>query len=73
MFQRFNQSIAAVIKPPVQDVVQFLKEHIQHDIRCIAQCTGKNDDEAVQIIHLVLVRIVSDLDKQGGTFNPIDT
>ncbi|CAB4012406.1 Hypothetical predicted protein [Paramuricea clavata] len=72
MFQRFNQSIAAVIKPPVQDVVQFLKEHIQHDIRCIAQCTGKNDDEAVQIIHLLLVRIVSDLDQQGENLVNID-
>ncbi|CAB4007286.1 Hypothetical predicted protein, partial [Paramuricea clavata] len=62
-------SIAAVIKPPVQDVVQFLKEHIQHDVRCIARSTGNNDDEAVQIIHLVLVNIVNNLGQQGANSN----
>jgi hypothetical protein len=71
MYQCFNQNIAAVIKPPVQDVVQFLKEHLQHDIRCIARSTGNNDDEAVQIIHLVLAGIVNNLGQQGGTFNCI--
>ncbi|CAB4034026.1 Hypothetical predicted protein, partial [Paramuricea clavata] len=63
------QSIAAVIKPPVQDVVQFLKDHIQHDIRCIARSTGNNDGEAVQIIHLVLVGIVNNLGQQTGNLN----
>ena len=63
------QSIAAIIKPPVQDVVQFLKEHIHHDIRCIARSTGNNDDEAAQVIHLVLVGIVNSLGQPGGTFN----
>ena len=62
----FNQAIAAIIKPPVQDVVQFLKEHIQHDIRSIAQSTGNSDDEAVQLIHLVLVGIVNNLSQLGG-------
>jgi hypothetical protein len=71
MFQRFNQGIAAIIKPPVEDVVQFLKEHIQHDIRCIARSTGNNNDEAVQIIHLVLAGIVKNLGQQGGTFSHI--
>ncbi|CAB4005449.1 Hypothetical predicted protein [Paramuricea clavata] len=63
------QNIAAVIKPPVHDVVQFLKEHIQHDIRCIAKSTGNNDDEAMQIVHLVLVGIVNNLGQQGGYAN----
>jgi hypothetical protein len=71
IYQCFNQNIAAVIKPPVHGVVQFLKEHIQHDIRCIARSTGNNDDEAVQIIHLVLAGIVNNLGQQGGTFNHI--
>ena len=62
----FKQAIAAIIKPPVQDVVQFLKEHIQHDIRCIARSTGNSDDEAVQLIHLVLVGIVNNLSQLGG-------
>ncbi|CAB4041366.1 Hypothetical predicted protein, partial [Paramuricea clavata] len=61
--------IAAIIKPPVEDVVQFLKEHIQHDIRCIARSTGNNYDEAVQIIHLVLAGIVNNLGQQGGYQN----
>ena len=65
------QSIAAIIKPPVQDVVQFLKEHIHHDIRCIARSTGHNNDEAAQVIHLVLVGIVDSLGQPGGTFNAI--
>jgi hypothetical protein len=72
IYQCFNQNIAAVIKPPVDDVVQFLKEHIQHDIRCIARTTGNNDDEAVQIIHLVLAGAVNNLGQQGGMFNPVD-
>jgi hypothetical protein len=72
VFQRFNQNIAAVIKPPVEDVVQFLKEHIQHDIICIARSTGNNNDEAVQIIHLVLAGIINNLGQQEGTFSHID-
>ena len=62
------QSVAATVKPPVQDVVQFLKEHIHHDIRCIARTTGNNEDEAVQVIHLVLVGIVNSFGQQRGTF-----
>ena len=58
------QSVAAIIKPPVQDVVQFLKEHIQYDVRCIAQSTGNSDDEAVQLIHLVLAGIVNNLSEE---------
>ena len=64
----FYQSIAAIIKPPVQDVVQFLKEHIQHDIRCIVRCTGNSDEEAMRLIHLVLVGIVNNMHRRGGTF-----
>ncbi len=70
MFQYFYQSIAAIIKPPVQNVVQFLREHIQHDVRCIARSTGNNDDEAVKIVYLVLVGIVNNLVQQGGKSIP---
>ena len=57
-----------MMKPPVQDVVQFLKEHIQHDVRCIARSTGNSDDEVVQLIHLVLAGIINNMDQPGGTF-----
>ncbi len=66
IFLCFKKSIAAIIKPAVPNVVQFLQEHVQHDIRCIARSTGNNDDEAVRIIHLVLVAIVNNLDQQRG-------
>ena len=54
----------------MEDVVQFLKQHIQHDIRCLARNTGNNGDEAVQIIHLVLVSVVNKLQElnDNGTF-----
>ncbi|XP_028416581.1 E3 ubiquitin-protein ligase RNF213-like [Dendronephthya gigantea] len=60
------QRIAATVKPAVGDVVQFLKEHIKNDIRCIARNTGHNDVEAEQIIHLVLVGIMNNTDQQRG-------
>ena len=65
------QSIAAIIKPQVQDVVQFLKEHIHHDIRCIARTIDKSEDEAVQVIHLVLVGIVNSLGQLEGRSNAV--
>ena len=61
----FFKGIAAIIKPPVQDVVQFLKEHIHNDIRCIARTIGNNDDEAVQVVHLVLVDIINNVAHRG--------
>ena len=66
------QSIAATIKPAVYDVVQFLKEHFQNDIRCIARNTAHNDIEAEQIIHLVLVGIVNNSNQQNGRFDHFD-
>ena len=34
----------------------------------MARTTGNNEDEAVQVIHLVLVGIVNNMGQQGGTF-----
>ena len=58
-----------MIKPPVQDVVQFLTEHIHNDIRRIAQITGYNDVEAQLIIHLVLVGILNNLGQHNSKFS----
>ena len=55
-----------MIKPQVPDVVQFLKQHIQHDLRSIARSTGNSDDDAVQLVHLVLVGIVNNFGQQRG-------
>lgn len=41
-------------------------EHLQHDIGCIARSTGNSDDEAIQIMHLVLVGIINDPGLQQG-------
>ena len=63
----YFKSIAAIIKPQVPDVVQFLKDHIENDIRCIARSTDNSDDDAIQLIHLVLAGIVKNLRQQEGT------
>ena len=58
--------MAALVKPPVTNIVPFLVAHLQHNIRCLAQSTGNNEDDAMQIIHLVLTGIVNRLtDRQG--------
>ncbi|XP_046861659.1 E3 ubiquitin-protein ligase RNF213-like [Xenia sp. Carnegie-2017] len=52
------QNISAIVIPPVDDVVKFIKDHIKNDLRCIAKLVGTNVDEAAVIIHLIFVEIV---------------
>ncbi|XP_046861643.1 E3 ubiquitin-protein ligase RNF213-like [Xenia sp. Carnegie-2017] len=52
------QNISAIIKPPVNNVVQFIKDHIKNDLRCIARFVGTNIEQAAMVIHLIFVEIV---------------
>ncbi|XP_046861644.1 E3 ubiquitin-protein ligase rnf213-alpha-like [Xenia sp. Carnegie-2017] len=52
------QNISAIVIPPVDDIIQFIKDHIKNDLRCIARFVGTNVDEAAVIIHLIFVEIV---------------
>lgn len=64
---RFEQHVISIVKPPVVNVIDFLLAHLQHDIGCLARSSGKNENEAIQIIHLVLTGIINQqLQKQPG-------
>ena len=51
--------MSQIIKPPVANVIQFLWAHLIHDIGCLAKSTAYNEDEAMQIIHLVLTAMIN--------------
>ena len=39
-------------------MVEFLQNHLDHDIRCLAQATSTNNEEAMMIIHHVLTTVI---------------
>ncbi|NXK12504.1 RN213 ligase, partial [Herpetotheres cachinnans] len=54
------QSLEKIIKPPVQNSVNFLQQHIQEDLAQLTRILGKSVDETVNIFHLVLGSLLKD-------------
>ncbi|NWX91096.1 RN213 ligase, partial [Nothoprocta pentlandii] len=54
------QSLEEMIKPPVQNPVSFLQQHIQEDLAQLTQVLGKSVDETVNILHLLLDSLLKD-------------
>ena len=53
------QAIVQMINPPIDErnVVNFLVEHLQRDVRVLAASLGRSPDDAILLIHIVLHRI----------------
>ncbi|XP_039566699.1 E3 ubiquitin-protein ligase RNF213-like [Passer montanus] len=51
---RDPQSLGRMIKPTVNDVMSFLKQHIQEDLAQLTRSLGKSVDDTINILHLVL-------------------
>ncbi|XP_025892633.1 E3 ubiquitin-protein ligase RNF213 [Nothoprocta perdicaria] len=54
------QSLEEMIKPPVQNPVSFLQQHIQEDLAQLTKVLGKSVDETVNILHLLLDSLLKD-------------
>uniref|UniRef100_G1KRE3 RING-type E3 ubiquitin transferase n=1 Tax=Anolis carolinensis TaxID=28377 RepID=G1KRE3_ANOCA len=48
------KSLLGIIKPPVQDPVDFLLQHIHKDLEQLMNTLGKSADETNNVIHLIL-------------------
>ncbi|XP_013922835.1 PREDICTED: E3 ubiquitin-protein ligase RNF213 [Thamnophis sirtalis] len=58
------QSLLQIIKPQVQDPVNFLLQHINKDIEQLMNTLGKSADETTNVIHLILCDLSKD--QQAG-------
>ncbi|XP_063149004.1 E3 ubiquitin-protein ligase RNF213 [Candoia aspera] len=54
------QSLLQIIKPPVQDPVNFLLFHIHKDLEQLINTLGKSADETTNVIHLILCSLLKD-------------
>ncbi|XP_062447391.1 E3 ubiquitin-protein ligase RNF213 isoform X2 [Rhea pennata] len=54
------QSLERIIKPPVQNSVSFLQQHIQEDLAQLTKVLGKSVDETINTLHLLLGSLLKD-------------
>uniref|UniRef100_A0A8B9Q3T4 RING-type E3 ubiquitin transferase n=1 Tax=Apteryx owenii TaxID=8824 RepID=A0A8B9Q3T4_APTOW len=54
------QSLERIIKPPVQNSVIFLQQHIREDLAQLTKVLGKSVDETINILHLLLGNLLKD-------------
>uniref|UniRef100_A0A8C6ZCZ6 RING-type E3 ubiquitin transferase n=1 Tax=Nothoprocta perdicaria TaxID=30464 RepID=A0A8C6ZCZ6_NOTPE len=62
------QSLEEMIKPPVQNPVSFLQQHIQEDLAQLTKVLGKSVDETVNILHLLLDSLLKDPHQHQNQF-----
>ncbi|KFR09699.1 E3 ubiquitin-protein ligase RNF213, partial [Opisthocomus hoazin] len=60
------QSLQKIIKPPVDNSVSFLQQHIQEDLAQLTKILGKSVDETINILHLVLSSLLKDPHQHPG-------
>ncbi|KFP09843.1 E3 ubiquitin-protein ligase RNF213, partial [Egretta garzetta] len=60
------QSFDKIIKPPVNNSVSFLQQHIREDLAQLTKILGKSVDETVNILHLVLSSLLKDPHQHPG-------
>ncbi len=53
----FHQDVQSLIVPPPEAVGQFLWQHIEADMQLMSASCGKNLDDCLFIVHLILQRI----------------
>ncbi|NXG38715.1 RN213 ligase, partial [Dromaius novaehollandiae] len=60
------QSLERIIKPPVQNSVSFLQQHIWEDLAQLTKVLGKSVDETINILHLLLASLLKDPHQHPG-------
>ncbi|NXA43474.1 RN213 ligase, partial [Eudromia elegans] len=55
-----RQSLEEIIKPPVQNPVSFLQQHIEEDLAQLTKVLGKSVDETINVLHLLLNSLLRD-------------
>ncbi|NXJ02988.1 RN213 ligase, partial [Psophia crepitans] len=72
-----SQSLQKIIKPPVQNSVSFLQQHIREDLAQLTRILGKSVDETINILHLVLSSLLKEPHQHPGQwpvqFNDLST
>ncbi|XP_075760215.1 E3 ubiquitin-protein ligase RNF213 isoform X4 [Pelodiscus sinensis] len=54
------QSLPRIIKPPVQEPVGFLWQHIEKDLEQLTKTLGKSVDDTISVVHLVLSSLLKE-------------
>ncbi|XP_040200941.1 E3 ubiquitin-protein ligase RNF213 isoform X4 [Rana temporaria] len=54
-----NQSLMHIVKPPVQDVRNFIFRHIERDLEYLKNSLGKSTDDTTTVVHLVLDKMLN--------------
>uniref|UniRef100_A0A452IS70 Uncharacterized protein n=1 Tax=Gopherus agassizii TaxID=38772 RepID=A0A452IS70_9SAUR len=49
-----------ILKPPVQDPVGFLQQHIEKDLELLTKTLGKSADETINVVHLLLCSLLKE-------------
>uniref|UniRef100_A0A670HUU1 RING-type E3 ubiquitin transferase n=1 Tax=Podarcis muralis TaxID=64176 RepID=A0A670HUU1_PODMU len=62
------QSLLQIIKPPVQDPVSFLMQHIHKDLEQLKNTLGKSADETTNVVHLILCSLLKEPHQQTSQF-----
>uniref|UniRef100_A0A674JMV9 RING-type E3 ubiquitin transferase n=1 Tax=Terrapene triunguis TaxID=2587831 RepID=A0A674JMV9_9SAUR len=62
------QSLRGIIKPPVQDPVGFLQQHIEKDLEQLTKTLGKSADETINVVHLILCSLLKDPHQHPNQF-----
>uniref|UniRef100_A0A8B9Q3I3 Ring finger protein 213 n=1 Tax=Apteryx owenii TaxID=8824 RepID=A0A8B9Q3I3_APTOW len=57
-----------IIKPPVQNSVIFLQQHIREDLAQLTKVLGKSVDETINILHLLLGNLLKDPHQHPSQF-----
>ncbi|XP_018410442.1 PREDICTED: LOW QUALITY PROTEIN: E3 ubiquitin-protein ligase RNF213-like [Nanorana parkeri] len=54
-----TQNLMCIVKPPVQNVQNFVFRHIERDLEYLRNSLGKSTDDTTTVIHLVLDKMLS--------------
>uniref|UniRef100_A0A452ISB0 RING-type E3 ubiquitin transferase n=1 Tax=Gopherus agassizii TaxID=38772 RepID=A0A452ISB0_9SAUR len=62
------QSLRRILKPPVQDPVGFLQQHIEKDLELLTKTLGKSADETINVVHLLLCSLLKEPHQHPNQF-----
>ncbi|XP_018410445.1 PREDICTED: E3 ubiquitin-protein ligase RNF213-like [Nanorana parkeri] len=54
-----TQSLMRIVKPPIQNVTNFIFCHIERDLEYLRNSLGKSTDDTTTIVHLILDKMLS--------------
>uniref|UniRef100_A0A452ISC9 RING-type E3 ubiquitin transferase n=1 Tax=Gopherus agassizii TaxID=38772 RepID=A0A452ISC9_9SAUR len=57
-----------ILKPPVQDPVGFLQQHIEKDLELLTKTLGKSADETINVVHLLLCSLLKEPHQHPNQF-----